>query len=59
MNLHRGDLEAREPLHLVGDPRAHGRGDLCEVQPVLDDDVQVEQQRITAPTRRPVSRSTS
>ena len=31
-----------QALDLVGDTRANGRGDLGQVEPVLDDDVQVE-----------------
>ena len=33
---------AGQPLDLVGDARPDGGGDLGEVQPVLDDDVEVE-----------------
>ena len=42
VHLDRGDGQPRQPLDLVRDARAHGRGDLGQVEPVLDDDVQVE-----------------
>ena len=42
MHLDGGDLEAGQPLDLVGDARPDRGGDLGEVQPVLDDDVEVE-----------------
>ena len=40
--LDRGDRQSRQPLELVADLRAQRGGDLCEVEPVLDDDVEVD-----------------
>ena len=42
VHLDRGDGEPGEALDLVGDARADRRRDLGEVEPVLDDHVQVE-----------------
>ena len=42
VHLDRCDLEPGQPLDLVGDARPDRRGDLGEVEPVLDDDVEVE-----------------
>jgi len=44
------DLELRGSLHLVRDTRAHGCSDLGEVQPVLDDDVDLQRQTVVTPT---------
>ena len=42
VHLDRRDGQPGQALDLVGDARADGRGDLGQVEPVLDDDVQVE-----------------
>ena len=46
MHFDRGDAEAGQPPELVGDARTHGRGDLRQVEPVLDDDVEVDPQAV-------------
>ena len=43
-DLDRRDVEAGQPRHLVRDLRANRRGDLGEVEAVLDDDVQLDPQ---------------
>ena len=43
-DLDRLDRQAGQPLDVVGDLRAHGRGDLGEVEAVLDDDAQPDPQ---------------
>src|SRR5262249_32317245 len=42
VHLDRAHRQPGEPLHFVRDTVAHGRGDLGEVEAVLDDDVQVD-----------------
>ena len=57
VHLDRGDLEPRQPFDLVGDARSDRGGDLGQVEPVLDDDVEVEPEpvRRAAGLRSPAS----
>ena len=54
VHLDRRDRQPGQALDLVRDAGAHGRGDLGQVEPVLDDDVQIEPEPFLA-SRRPRS----